>query len=69
MLSVVLINQSLRIPEILCRFPASPYVTVTRPMYMIMELAVASPRGEDLVDFPFVRVVDDLMLRSRWRLV
>jgi len=68
MLSVKLINQFLRIPEILRRFPASPYVTVTRPLYKIMELPVAPLRVEDPVDFPFVRVIDDPRLRFRWRL-
>jgi hypothetical protein len=58
MLSVTLSNQFLRIPEILRRFPASPYVTVTRPVYEIMELPVAPLRVEDPVDFPFVRVID-----------
>jgi hypothetical protein len=68
MLSVELLDQLLRIPEILRRLPASPYVTVTRPLYEIMELPVASLRVEDSVDFPFVRVVDDRRLRFRWRL-
>jgi hypothetical protein len=69
MLSVELINQLLRIPEILHRLPASPYVTVTRPLYEIMELPVASLRVEDSVNFQFVRVVDDRRLRFRWRLL
>jgi hypothetical protein len=68
MLSVKLVDQFLRIPEILRRIPASPYVTVTRPMYEIMELPVASLRVEDPVNFAFVRVVDDHGLRFRWRL-
>jgi hypothetical protein len=68
MLSVKLVDQFLRIPEILCRFPASPYVTVTGPLYEIMELPVASLRVEDPVNFPFVRVVDDCRLRFRTRL-
>jgi len=68
MLSVKLVDQFLRIPEILRRFPASPYVTVTRPLHEIMELPVASLRVEDPVNFPFVRVVDDRRLRFRWRL-
>ena len=63
-----LINQFLRIPEILRRFAARPYVTVTRPLYEIMELPVASLRVEDSVDFPFVRVVDNRRVRFRWRL-
>jgi hypothetical protein len=33
-----------------------------------MELLVASLRVEELVNFAFVRVVDDRRLRSRWRL-
>jgi hypothetical protein len=65
MLSVELINQFLRIPEILHRFPACPYVTVTRPLYEIMELPVVSLRVEDSVDFPFIRVVNDCRLRFR----
>ena len=68
MLSVKLITQSLHIPEILCRFPASPYVTVTRPLYEIMELPVAPLGVEDPVDFPFVRVIDYPRLRFSWRL-
>jgi len=68
MLSMELINQFLRIPEILRWFPASPYVTVTRPLYEIMELLVESLIVEDSVDFPFSRVVDDCRLRFRWRL-
>jgi hypothetical protein len=68
MLSEELINQPLHIPEILHRLPASPYVTVTRPLYEIMKLPVASFRVEDLVDFPFVTVVEDCRLRFRWRL-
>jgi len=68
MLSVELIDQLLRIPEILRRLPASPYVTVTRPLYEIMEHPVVSLRVEDSVDFLFVRVVDDRRLRFRWRL-
>jgi hypothetical protein len=67
MLSVKLIHQFLRIPEILGRFPASPYVTVTRPLYEIMELPVAPLRVEDPVDFPFVRVIDYRRVRFRWR--
>jgi len=69
MLSVELINQFLRIPGILHRLPASPYVTVTRPLYEIMELPAASLRVENSVDFPFVTVVDDRRLQFRWRLV
>jgi len=68
MLSVELINQLLRIPQILRRLPASPYITVTRPVYESMELPVASLRVEESVDFPFVRVIDDRRLRFRWRL-
>ena len=68
MLSVELINQLLCIPEILRRLPASPYVTVTRPLYKIMELLVASLRVEDAVDFALVRVVDDRRLRFRCRM-
>jgi len=63
-----LINQLLRIPEILRRFPASPYITVTRRLYEIMELPVASFRVDDPVNFPFVRVIDHRRLRFRWRL-
>jgi hypothetical protein len=68
MLSVKLINQFLRIPEILRRFPASPYVTVTRQLYEIMEIPVAPLVVEDPVDLPFVRVVVEHRLRFRWRL-
>jgi len=68
MLSVKLVDKFLRIPDILRRFPASPYVTVTGPLYDIMELPVASLRVEDPVNFPIIRVVDDHWLRFRWRL-
>jgi hypothetical protein len=63
MLSVELINQFLHIREILRRFPASPYVTVTRPLYNMMELRLASLSVEDSVDFAFVRAVDDHWLQ------
>jgi len=66
MLPVKLINQFLRIPGILRSFPASPYVTVTRPLYEIMELPVAPLRVEAPVDFPFVRVVNHRRQRFRW---
>ena len=65
MLSVKLINRFLHIPEILRSFPASPYVTVTRPLYEMMELLVASLRVNDAVNFPFFRVVDNCRLRFR----
>jgi hypothetical protein len=68
MLSVKLVKQFLRIPEILRRFPASPYVTVTCPLYEVMERPVPSFRVEDSVDFPFVRVVDEHRLPFGWRL-
>jgi hypothetical protein len=68
MLSVKLIHQFLRIPEILRRLPASSYETVTRQLYEIMELPVAPLRVEDPVDFPFVRVIDCRRLRFSWRL-
>ena len=68
MLLVKLINQFLRIPDILHRFPASSCVTVTRPLYEIMEIPVAPQRVEDPVDFPFVTVIDYRRLRFRWRL-
>jgi len=65
---VNLINQFLRIQKILRRFPASPYITVTRPLYEIMELPFAPLRVDDPVDFPFVRVIDYFRLRFRLRL-
>ena len=68
MLSVKLVHQILRIVGILHRFPASPYVTVTRPWDELMERPVVSLRVEDPVNFPFVRVVDDRRLRFGWRL-
>jgi len=68
MLSVKLVDQFLPIPEILRSFSTSLYVTVTRQLYEIMELPVASIRDEDSVDFPFVRVVHDCQLRFRWQL-
>jgi hypothetical protein len=68
MLLVKLINQLLRIPEILRRFAASPYLTVTRPLFETMELPVASFIVEDPVNFPFLRVVDHCRLGFRWRL-
>jgi hypothetical protein len=63
MFSVKFVEQFLRIPEMLRRLPASPYVTVTRPLYEIMELPVASFRVEDPVNFSFVRVVDHRRLQ------
>jgi hypothetical protein len=68
MLSVKLVDQFLRNPEILRRFPAGPYVTVTRPLYEAMELPVVSFRVEDFFDFSFVRFVNDRRLCFRWRL-
>jgi hypothetical protein len=68
MLSVKLVKQFLRIAEILRGFPDSPYVTVTRPLYEVMERPVASYRVKDSVDFPFVRVVDKHRLLFGWRL-
>jgi len=68
MLSVELINQLLRFPVIFRRLPASPYVTVTHPLYEIMELPVSSLRVEDSVDFPFVRDVENHRLQFRWGL-
>jgi len=68
MLSVKLINHLLRIPEILRRFPASLYVTVTRTLYKIMELEVASFRVEVPVNSPFFGVGDHRRLQFRWRL-
>jgi hypothetical protein len=68
MLSVKLINQFLHIPEILRRFPASPYVTAIRPLNKIMELPVVSIRVEDPVNLPFVSVNNDCWLQFRWQL-
>jgi len=68
MLSVKIVDQFLRIPKILRRHPASLYVTVTRPLNEIMELPVASFGVENLVNFPFIRVVNHRRLRFRWRL-
>jgi hypothetical protein len=65
MLLVKLLNQLLRIPEILRRFPASRYITVTRPFYEIMELPVALFNVEYPFNFPFLRVVDHRPLRFR----
>jgi len=67
MLLVKLINQFLRIPEILRMFPASLYITVTHPLYEVMELPVVLHRVEDSVDFPFITVVEDRRPRFRWR--
>jgi len=68
MVSVELVDQFWCIPEILCRFPARPYITVTRPLYKIMEFPVASLNVENPVNFPFVIVVDDHRLRFQRRL-
>jgi hypothetical protein len=68
MLSVKFINQFLRIPEILPKFLASPYVTVARQLYEIMELPVPPRRVEDPVDFLFVRVIVYRRLWFKWRL-
>jgi len=53
MLLVKLIDQFLHIPDILRRFLASPYITVTHLLYQIMQLPVVSLGVEDPVDFPF----------------
>lgn len=66
MLSVELIDQFPRIPEIFRRFPAHVHVAVTRPWYEIMEFPIASLKIEDPVDFPLVRVIDDRSLWVRW---
>jgi hypothetical protein len=66
MLSVEIRDKFLRIPEILRRFTASPYVTVTRPRYEMLELPVESLRVNDPVNFSFIRVVDDRWLRFSW---
>jgi hypothetical protein len=63
--SVKLIYHFRHIPDILRTFPASPYVTITRALYKIMELPVASLRLEDSVNFPFVRVIHNHRLRFR----
>jgi len=68
MLLVELINQFLHVAKILRRFAASPYITVTRTLYKTMELPVALLRVENAVNFTFLRVVDDHVLRIRWRL-
>jgi hypothetical protein len=65
MLSGKLVNQFLCISEILHSLPASPYVTVSRPFYAIMELPVASFRVEDPVNIRFFRVVDHCQLCFR----
>jgi hypothetical protein len=54
MLSVKPVDQILRIPVMLRRFPASPYITITCPLYEIIELLVALLSVEDPVNFPFV---------------
>jgi len=63
MLWVEIVDQFLHIPEILCRFRAGLYVTVTRPWYEIMQSLVASVIVEDPVSFPFVRVIDNSRLQ------
>jgi len=68
MLSVKPVDQFQHIPEILSSFPASPYVTVTRPLYEILELPVESFKAENPVEFPCFRVVDTCRLWFRWRL-
>jgi len=68
MLSVKIFAQFLRIPKILRRLPASPYVTITRSLYKIMELPVASFRVYDPLNFASVRVVDHCRLQFRWLL-
>jgi len=68
MLSVKVIEQFLRCPKILRQLPASSYISVSCPLNEILELQDVSLRVEDPADFPFVKVVDDLWQRYRWRL-
>jgi hypothetical protein len=64
---VKLVDLFLHIPKSLRKIPAGPYLTLTRPLYKIMELPVASLRVKDPVDFPILSVVDDrrLLVRSQ----
>jgi hypothetical protein len=68
MLLVKLINQFLHMAEVLLRFPASPYVSITHPFHVIMELQVPPHSVEDPVACPVVTVIDYRRLRFRWRL-
>jgi len=68
MLMVKIVNQFLHIPEMLRRLPVSLYVTVTRPLYEILELLAASCRVEDLVNLLFIRVIQNCQLVFGWRL-
>ena len=68
MLLANLVDQFLHIPEILSRFPASPLVIITNPLFRMMDLAVVSLIVEDPLALPFVRVVDDRRLLFRVRL-
>jgi hypothetical protein len=68
MVSVKLVNQILRIPVMLRRFPASPYITITCPLYEMIELPVALLSVEGPVNFALVRVVNDHRGWFRWQL-
>jgi len=61
-----LIDQFLGAFEILHLFPPGPYVTVSRPLYKIMALPVASLRVNDPVDFSVVQLIENHQLRFRW---
>jgi hypothetical protein len=65
MFSVNLDYQFLHIYNVVRRFPASPYVSVTRKLYEILELPVPSTRVEHPVHFPFVGVIVARPLRFR----
>jgi len=68
MRSVKLIDQLLGIGHILRWFPTSPYVTGTCPLCELMQLLVASLSIGDLVNFPFVSVIQYRQLWFSWRL-
>jgi len=66
MLTVKLVVQFQRIPEILSRFPPSHCLTVTCPLYEMKKLPVVSLTVDHLIHIIFVTVVHDLLLRFSW---
>jgi len=57
-LSVKLVNQISGVFKVFRRFPAGAYVVITGPLDEIMQLPIAPPRVEYVVDFPFLCFLD-----------
>jgi hypothetical protein len=66
MLPMKLFNQLLRVFEVFSWFPAGTDVTVAGTLYKEVQFPVVSLRIMNLIDFPFVKVVNDRRLWFRW---